>query len=121
MSVIQVVLVVFVLFALARTFKQFQDKHLTKALFAFWSVFWIAVGLVVALPQTTEMAARFVGVGRGVDLVIYLSVLALFYLMFRLFVKIEGVEREMTRLVRKIAVDEIEEATKEQPSDKFHG
>lgn len=109
MLVIQILIVAFAVFALARAFMQFRSGRLPFAWFLFWLVFWIAVGTVVLLPQTAQMAAQFVGVGRGVDFVIYVSIIALFYLVFRLFVKIEDVEREITRLVRKIALEETNE------------
>ncbi|MBI2551629.1 DUF2304 domain-containing protein, partial [Candidatus Uhrbacteria bacterium] len=64
-------------------------------------------GVAAALPKTTEIAARFVGVGRGADLAIYVGMLVLFFLVFKLFVKIEEVEREITKVVRKEALDGI--------------
>lgn len=72
-------------------------------------MFWIAVGGVALSPQTTDVVAKLVGVGRGADFIIYLSMIALFYLMFKLFGKIEDVEREITKLVRKLAIEEAEE------------
>ena len=74
----------------------------------FWLLFWLAVGFVAILPQTADMVARVVGVGRGADLVIYASLLVLFYLIFRVYMKIEQVEREVTGLVRKLALDEFD-------------
>mgnify|MGYP001561203442 CR=1 FL=1 len=65
------------------------------------------VGYVALSPQTTDVIAKLVGVGRGADFIIYLSLIALFYLMFRLFGKIEDVEREITKLVRKLAIEEV--------------
>lgn len=58
------------------------------------------------MPQTTDVIASKLGVGRGVDVVIYVSLMVLFYVVFRLFIKIEEVEREITTLVRKLAIDD---------------
>lgn len=71
-------------------------------------MFWIIVGGVTLSPQTTDTIAKLVGVGRGVDFIIYISIISLFYLVFRMFVKIEDVEREITKLVRKLAIEEKE-------------
>jgi len=43
------------------------------------------------------------GIGRGVDLAIYVSVICLFYLVYKLFIKIQSLERQITLLVRKLA------------------
>ncbi|MBI2475239.1 DUF2304 family protein [Candidatus Uhrbacteria bacterium] len=106
MSLIQIFILLFALFAISRTLRQFRQGALSIAWLIFWIVFWIVVGGVAISPQTTDVIAKLVGVGRGADFVIYISLIALFYLIFRLFGKIEDVEREITKLVRKLAVEE---------------
>ena len=49
------------------------------------------------------------GVGRGVDTAMYLSLLVIFYLLFRSFAKIEDLDRQLTRIVRANALREMEE------------
>ena len=113
MSIIQFLLVVFALFAITKTFRQFKNGKLTLAFLFLWIAFWMIVGVVVVLPQTTDTLARFVGVGRGVDAIMYISIIALFYFVFRLLVRIEEVEREITKLVRTLAIHEKETGEKE--------
>lgn len=113
MLVIQILLIAFVLFAIFGALKRFRQGRLPFGWLTFWIVFWLVVGTAVLLPQTTDVVARFVGVGRGVDAAVYISVVALFYLLFRLFVKIEDMERQMTKLVRKLAIKELDEKTYE--------
>lgn len=111
MTLIQILLVVFALFAITKTFRQFKKGKLTLAFLFAWIAFWVIVGVVVVLPKTTDILARFVGVGRGVDAIMYVSILALFYAVFRLVVRIEEVEREITKLVRTLAIGEVTEAS----------
>ena len=107
--IIQILILAFIAFALVRTVRQFRAGRLTLAWLLFWVAFWLMAGVAVMLPQTTSTVANLVGVGRGADLVIYVSLLALFYLVFRVFVKIEEVEREITRLVRAIALQDLDD------------
>ena len=109
MLLVQVLILAFALFAIVRTWKQFRAGRLRKRELMFWILFWVTLSVAALLPQTTDVAARFVGVGRGVDLAIYTALIALFYLVFRLYVKIEEVERDVTKLVRKIALDKSDE------------
>ncbi len=118
MSLIQLLIPLFALFAISRTVRQFRKGALTIAWLIVWIVFWILVSAVAFSPNTTNIFARFVGVGRGVDFIIYVSIIALFYLVFRLFVKIEDVEREITRLVRKLAIEEVRELESEEGEKK---
>jgi hypothetical protein len=109
MPLIQVLIVAFALFAVVRAIRQFRGGHLPVGGLLFWVAFWILVSVITLLPQTTSIVAAMVGVGRGADLVIYASLIVLFYLVFRVFVKIEDTEREITKLVRKIALEDFEE------------
>lgn len=112
MTIIQILIVAFVLFAALRAIMKFREGTLRITWVVFWILFWLTAGVVAVLPQTTDFAARFVGVGRGADLVIYASLIAIFYLVFRLFVKLEEVEGQITRLVRKLALEDLDD---EQP------
>ena len=64
------------------------------------------------LPSTLSHLANLTGVGRGVDVIIYLSIIALFYMVYRSYVKMENMEREITKLVREIAIIEREKGKK---------
>jgi hypothetical protein len=103
---IQIIVSVFALFALARVFDQFRKKKLGALWMFGWLIFWALVIIAVFLPQTTQTLADVLGVGRGVDVVIYLALVSLFFLVFKLFVKLESLEQEISQLVRKISIDE---------------
>jgi len=109
MSLIQILILVFACFAITRTVLQFKQGALTIAWLLFWILFWISAGFVALLPQTADTLARIVGVGRGADVIVYLSLIAVFYLIFRLYVHIDSLENEITRLVRKLSLDELDE------------
>ena len=59
----------------------------------------------VIQPEWSTLAARWVGISRGVDLLFYLSHLALFLLAFVTFLKLKKMELRMTRLVRQLALE----------------
>lgn len=112
MPLIQILIIGFAIFAIARAVTQVREGRLPLLWMIFWIVFWVAVSVVAWLPHTTSFVANLLGVGRGADLVVYVALLALFYLVFRLFVKFEDVEREITSLVRTLALKDSEEKKK---------
>lgn len=69
-----------------------------------WSALWIAIGIFVWWPNVSDIIAHKIGVGRGVDALVYISIVGLFYGMFRLYVKMEFMEHEVTSLVRAMAL-----------------
>jgi hypothetical protein len=104
MTGIQILAVLFAFFALSRVLIRFKEAKINTKEFLLWSIVWIAVIFVAVLPWTTSLAANLIGIERGIDLVVYISIVVLFYLMFRTYVKMENVEREITRLVREEAI-----------------
>lgn len=107
MTIIQVILALFLLFALSRVFLRFRGGQIRATEFIFWALLFTTAILVVVLPTETTRLANSLGVGRGVDLVVYASIIMLFYLVFRLYVLLEDVRHEITELVRKIALQPI--------------
>lgn len=101
---IQIVIIVFALFAWSRAYLRFKDEKITSKEFIFWSLVWIVGIIIVMLPNTTFYLASLFGIKRGVDLIIYVSIVLLFYLVFRLYVKIETIEQDITKVVREIAI-----------------
>ena len=56
-------------------------------------------------PEWSTILAEYVGVGRGVDLLFYLSHLVLFFIAFMYYIKFKDIELRFTTLVREIALE----------------
>lgn len=70
-----------------------------------WLAFWALAALAVVFQSLTTELAHRLGVGRGVDVVIYFSLVAIFYILFRVLVKIERLNRDVSELVRQMAIE----------------
>jgi small membrane protein len=108
MHAIQIVLVCFAVFAMSRVFVRFRRGGMRAAHLGLWGLFWTLVVVAALRPETTDLFARWLGVGRGVDTAMYLSFLTIFYLVFRLFTKLEDLDRQLTRVVRANAIKDAE-------------
>lgn len=106
---IKIFILIFILFVLSRIYARYRKKDINGREFGLWLVFWCVIGVAAIMPQKTDILAKFVGVERGSDLLIYISVLVLFYAVFRILVKLERVDREITDVVRHIAVKDKKE------------
>lgn len=109
---IQAILSFFILFALSRVVLQVRQTKLSVGGFLFWSGLFIFALAGVLEPNLTTYVARFLGIGRGADAVIYGSIALLFYLIFRLSITFEETRREISELVRKIALENDERRKK---------
>ena len=104
MELMQILIILFALFAFSRAVLRLRGKEITAKEFFLWSVVWIAVIVVAALPSTAIFVSSALGIGRAVDLLLYASIIVLFYLMFRLYVKAEKLEHAITSLTREVAI-----------------
>lgn len=103
---IQYLLIFLVLLIIYRIILKWKQGLLGSRDLFFWVGFWIVVGIIVIRPEVTSFLANMVGVGRGADLVTYLSIVLIFYIIFQIMVKIEKIERNITKIIRKIALDQ---------------
>lgn len=85
-----------------------------------WTILWVGAVVVILLPGITTIFAERVGIGRGVDLVVYVSVFVLFLLVFHLHVVHDRMEKTITELVRHEALRNLP-TWEETEKDTVHG
>lgn len=101
----QILFILFSVFALVSVIKKGEQGVLGRKGIAFWVLFWLVADVAVLWPDSTSILAHALGIGRGTDLIVYISVAVMFYVLFRLHVKIEEIGRDVTRVVRKEALE----------------
>jgi small membrane protein len=106
----QFLLLAFVLAALAKVIHSYQQRRMPIANFLFWALVWIGTACIIIFPDATSFLAHLLGIGRGADLIIYVSLLISFYLIFRLYVAFTRLEQAITELVRAIALEQLPES-----------
>jgi len=108
MSIFQIVIVLVTIIIIYKAFIRFRRKEINAFLLGMWILFWIMILIIDLQPNIINFIANFVGIGRGVDLVIYISLFVIFYLFFCLLVRINKIDKNISELTRKIALDEFE-------------
>lgn len=69
-----------------------------------WILIWLIVIWVSIFPNSTNMFANLTGIGRGLDVVLILGLIGGYYLIFKMYTMIENMDKEITLLVREIAL-----------------
>ena len=81
-------------------------KKITPATFGLWVFVCLLVNFFAFAPKISDPLAGFFGFGRGLDLLLVFGYALLVYAIFRLYVKIDELNRNMTDLVRALAIKE---------------
>jgi len=106
----QILALIVIAFFVARLFWQKQKKQINANEFVFWLFFWfLAAGAIVGLKWIDRMVANLGFSSSGIDVLFYIAVIILFYLIFRLRLHLAKQEKHITRLAREIAIKNQEE------------
>ena len=104
MTIFQIIILLVIAIIVLKSFRKLLKKELSIWLFSIWFVLWLGVALVDLFPVTINRLADILGVGRGVDLMIYAGLLILFYLVFRINVAINKVNKKFSKIVKEISL-----------------
>jgi hypothetical protein len=63
-----------------------------------------AGALAAITPKTTDDIAQAVGVGRGADLITYISIVAILFVLLHYYTKFVELQRSVTQLTRELAL-----------------
>jgi len=102
----RLLLTLFLLFAVSRVVLRRREGTISLGSFLFWSGLWLLATVGIIRPDFTTYIAKSMGIGRGADVVIYSSIVILFYLLFRTHIMIENLHHDITKIVRDIALKE---------------
>lgn len=75
-----------------------------------------AGGVAVMVPETTQDVANLVGVGRGADLVTYLAIVSVMFVLVHYYSKFVDLQHKITQLTRELAIVRAEHDPKLPPS-----
>lgn len=115
MKPIQLLLITFIVFALAKVIQKYIQRGIGIRELFFWAIVWSGTVFIVILPDSTSVIAEILGIGRGADLVIYISLVLLFYLIFRVNLTLDRFNQEITEVVRMAALEQLAR-TKDSPA-----
>jgi hypothetical protein len=85
-----------------------------KRIVAVWLAIWTIGALAIVWPRSTFLVARWLGIGRGSDLLLYLSVLFMLVGFFYVYGRFRRLDRQITVLVRRLAIEDAERAESER-------
>lgn len=106
--VIQITITLFVLFAASRILIQFKHKNVGLGGLLFWVFVWLSALTVVYWPGVIDGLAKWFGIGRAIDVLVYFGLLIGFYLIYRLYIKIVELEQAITKIVRASALKDLD-------------
>lgn len=109
MTPIQVILTAGIIIIAAYMYLRLRSTLVDVIMIA---IFLITGIVFVMFNEVTDVIAHFLGISRGADMIFYLGILFLFFLILKLYSRLRKVEQKFTELVRNKSIEEAEEFDK---------
>lgn len=94
-----------------RLSEQKKKKKIGQNEFIFWLTFWLlGVVAIILIKQLDRLVGALGFSGSGINFLLYLTVMILFYMVFKLRLALAKMDANLTSIVRKIALLENSDA-----------
>ncbi len=116
MKLIQLILLLALIIIFVSYFKWFRNAALDKILVA---LIFLAGVIFVLFPEWTSKISGVLGVGRGADLLMYLSIASFSYILLLFYSKIKKLENQLSEMVRRQAIEGIQDFSTAKNNDQI--
>ncbi len=107
-----IALVIIILFIFRLAWQNYH-RQVTRAEYSFWLSFWfVSAMLILFIKDIDRLVAALGFSGSGIQILLYLAVALLFSQIFRLRLKMELMERNITKLTEDKAAIEFKKSNK---------
>lgn len=101
----QITATIIIFFFVFRLLQQKNKKQISQNEFWLWLVFWLVAAAAIIFIRSIDRFVAYLGFsGSGINFLIYLAVLALFYLVFRMRLSIAKLDKNLTEVARQITL-----------------
>jgi len=102
----QIIALALIIFFLIKLFRQRKKNIISINEFRFWLGFWSISAIAIVFIKELDKLLKALGFSAsGINFLAYTSILILFYLVFRLRLKIVKIEKDITKIIRDEALN----------------
>jgi hypothetical protein len=101
----QIIAVLIIIFIIYRQTILNKQKLISGTEHKLWMIFWLlGIIIIIFIKQIDKLVGMIGFSSSGINVLFYLSTILLFYYIFRLRLKIEKIEKNITEIVRSISL-----------------
>lgn len=105
MSIAQIILLILVAYSIILVVRRVVKKQSSVREILIWIIFWLVGAILIIKPDLSQAFASMLGIGRGVDLIIYIAIILSFMMQYELLTRQQNLEQLLTKLAREIALN----------------
>ena len=105
MFIYSIIFPILSLIAILIFFYRFRSGKNSVSSFLIWTIIWLFVIIFSVFPESSVIFARAFGITRGLDFIIIVALVFIFYLGVRLYYKIDKLEDDVNKIVKEVALN----------------
>jgi hypothetical protein len=105
----QIIALLVILIFIIKIIWQKKKNKITANEFIFWFVFLTFAAIAILFLKNIDKISYSLGFSAsGIDILLYFSLIFLFYIIFKMRLNLEKLDRDITKLTREIALKEVD-------------
>jgi hypothetical protein len=97
--------IVLAFIAITKSYVDFRAKLESLQIFLFWLVTWMGIVILALFPEIVDVLLASFGGGRsGLGTFFGMALVFLFFIVYRIYVKLERIEQSLTKAIQELAL-----------------
>ena len=89
----------------AKSYLDFRSRTESLRVFLFWTITWASIVVIALFPSIIDAIISFAGGGRaGLGTFFGMAIVFLFFIVYRVYVKIGRIEQKLTMTIQELAL-----------------
>lgn len=105
MELIQIILIIAGAVLIYITRKFYLINKLKRETYLIFLLIGFMLIITSVFPQVSVILSNLVGINRGTDLFVYISIIVIFYLIISINIRIETLEQKFSALIEQLALN----------------
>lgn len=102
--IVKLLSIVLGLMVIFKTYHDFKKGKESVTMFLFWTIAWIGIILISLFPEIVEEILNFTKSQKiGAGTFVGMSIVFLFFVIYRVYIKADRVEKDLAEVVRQTA------------------
>lgn len=114
-TIVKLLSIILGLMVISKTYHEFKKGKESVTMFLFWTIAWIGIILISLFPNiVSEIIDLSQGQKIGTGTLLGMSIIFLFFVIYRVYVKADRVEKDLAEIVRQVAIKKIHSVDQEK-------
>ena len=90
--------------AISKSYVDFRSRKESAQMFLLWTLIWLGIVVVALYPTIIDRMLAAGGGRAGVGTFLGMALVFLFFLVYRMYVRLEGLEQKLTLAIQELAL-----------------